>query len=254
MFWSKETIQQKLDEIILDENGNPAGNPNNFDCTAYTLTVGPEVYVTPNQPARNLKDGAIIRLKEREDFKIPAGQFVFLITEEFLNIPKDAIGFVSLKTSSLKFKGLINVSGFHVDPGYKGRFMFSAYNAGPIEIPLQRGEPLANIWLASLDQETDGHYKKPGMMNIPSKTIAGITGEVFSPMAIKEKLENLETKVDNYKSTMFITVAVAIASMLLATAFNLNAGWVKEKFFSDRNNTQKMQVEISAPDLKPDTK
>jgi len=242
MFWSKETIQQKLDEIILDEAGNPAGDPDNFDCTAYTLTVGPEVYVTPNQPARNLKDGAIVKLEKGEDFKIPAGQFVFLITEEFLKVPKNAIGFVSLKTGSLKFKGLINVSGFHVDPGYEGRFMFSAYNAGPIEIPVQRGEPLANIWFASLDQETNGHYNKPGLMNIPSKTIAGITGEVFSPMAIKSRLEQLEAKVENQKNVILGMILITIAGALFSVALNLNAGWIKETFFSEKP-LQKTQIE-----------
>jgi dCTP deaminase len=253
MFWSKETIQQKLHEIIFDEAGNPIGNPNNFDCTAYTLTVGPEVYVTPTQPARNLKDGAIVKLEKGEDFKIPAGQFVFLITEEFLNVPKNAIGFVSLKTSSLKFKGLINVSGFHVDPGYKGRFMFSAYNAGPTEIPVQRGEPLANIWFASLDQETKGHYTKPGLTHIPSSTIAGITGEIFSPMAIKERLEQLEAKVENQKNIIFGLVLVAIAAAFLSVAINLNAGWVKERFFSD-NDIQKAKIETPAQNVKQKTK
>ncbi len=244
MFWSKEKIQEKLHELFFDEKGSPIGNLQNFDCTAYTLTVGPEVYVTPTQPARNAKDGGIVKLDKGEDFKIPAGQFVFLITEEFLKIPKNAIGFVSLKTGSLKFKGLINVSGFHVDPGYEGRFMFSAYNAGPTEIPVQRGEPLANIWFASLDQETSGHYNKPGLTNIPSKTIAGITGEIFSPMAIKERLENLETKVENQKNIIFGTVLVAIAIALLSVALNLNAGWIKERFFPANSAQTEMPAQV----------
>src|SRR5690606_20322911 len=128
--------------------------------------------------------------------------------------------------------GLINVSGFHVDPGYEGRFIFSAYNAGLTEIPVKRGEPLATIWFASLDQETEGYYKKSGLTDIPSKTIAGITGEIFSPMAMKERLENIETKVENQKNIIFGMVLVAIAVALLSVAINLNAGWVKETFFS----------------------
>lgn len=232
MFWSREKLEEKLTEIIFDGTGEtPVGNPDNFDCAAYTLTVGPEVYVTPAKPAQTPKDGSIIKLEHGEDFKIPAGQFVFLITEEFLKIPKNAIGFVSLKTGSLKFKGLVNVSGFHVDPGYEGRFIFSAYNAGPTEIPVQRGEALANIWLASLDRETQYHYKKEGLRSIPSKTISGITGEVFSPIALKKRVDQLETKIENQKNVIISLVLLAIATALLSVAINLNAGWIKENFF-----------------------
>ena len=50
---------------------------------------------------------------------IPPGQFAFLLTAETVTMPDNAIAFISIK-ARLKFNGLINISGFHVDPGYRG--------------------------------------------------------------------------------------------------------------------------------------
>ena len=40
-----------------------------------------------------------------------------LITEEQVNVPLDAMAFISMKAGK-KLGGLINISGFHVDPGF----------------------------------------------------------------------------------------------------------------------------------------
>jgi len=76
------------------------------------------------------------RAQPGEQFVIPPGQFAYLLTEEVVRIPSSAMGFISLKFG-VKGPGLINVSGFHVDPGYWGRLVFSVYNAGPSEARLQ---------------------------------------------------------------------------------------------------------------------
>jgi dCTP deaminase len=48
--------------------------------------------------------------------------------------------------------GLINVSGFHVDPGFYGKLIYAVYNAGPSEIHLSRGTEMFLIWFADLDK------------------------------------------------------------------------------------------------------
>jgi hypothetical protein len=40
------------------------------------------------------------------------------------------MAFISMRTA-FKFKGLVNISGFHVDPGYKGKLIFAVFNASP---------------------------------------------------------------------------------------------------------------------------
>ena len=62
-------------------------------------------------------------------FRSP-GQFAFLLTDEIVEVPDSAMALISIK-AKIKWRGLINVSGFHVDPGFKGRLIFSVYNAGP---------------------------------------------------------------------------------------------------------------------------
>src|SRR5690606_791554 len=89
-------------------------------------------------------------VKRGESFTIPPGQFAFLLTEEVVSIPDNLMGWISLR-SGIKFKGLVNISGFHVDPGFKGNLIYSVFNAGPSPIPISRGDPLFKLWIAELD-------------------------------------------------------------------------------------------------------
>jgi dCTP deaminase len=76
------------------------------------------------------------------------------LTEEVVRIPPDVLGFISLRTT-WKFRGLINVSGFHVDPGFHGNLIYAVYNAGPAPVHLARGMDLFLIWFAELDKLVD---------------------------------------------------------------------------------------------------
>ena len=59
-----------------------------------------------------------------QNLVIPPGQFGLILTNEVVTIPNDLIGFISIK-AKIKFRGLINVSGFHVDPGFHGHGIFT---------------------------------------------------------------------------------------------------------------------------------
>jgi dUTPase len=84
------------------------------------------------------------KLGEGEAFTIPPGQFAFLLTEEVVSVPADALAFISVRART-KFRGLVNVSGFHVDPGYRGQLTFSVFNAGPAPIHLKRSANLSHL-------------------------------------------------------------------------------------------------------------
>lgn len=148
--------------------------PKQVDCSAYTLTLGGEYFITPDHSVSVWENTTKV-LSESKRFdqtvpaakrvmggplNIPAGQFAFLMTEEALNIPSNVMGFISLK-SSAKWRGLINVSGFHVDPGFKGKLIYSVYNAGPSPIQLKRGQDLFLLWLADLDRTASASFAKP---------------------------------------------------------------------------------------------
>src|ERR1041384_1839195 len=106
---------------------------------AYELSLGPEAFVTTGPTGTKKK------LRSREQLPIPPGQFALLLTEEVVRIPNNAIGFISVRFS-LKRRGIVNVSGFHVDPGFVGRLKFAVYNAGSQNIVVSRGDRIFMIW------------------------------------------------------------------------------------------------------------
>lgn len=113
-FWSGQTLKRRAAaEKLIDPF-----DEKRIDCSAYTLRVGYEAFVSRDRSdqAKELVQGRtpghLVASKE-ETMAIPSGQFAFLIAKEKVRIPNDAIGFISLK-SSRKWRGLVNVSGFHV--------------------------------------------------------------------------------------------------------------------------------------------
>jgi dCTP deaminase len=142
MFWSGETLNERLAPLI-----EPFA-PERVDCAAYTLSVGPEVYVSPNGQTADPTMVTVRKLAQGDAFTIPPGQFAFLLTEEIVAVPADRLAFISIR-AKIKFRGLVNVSGFHVDPGYRGQLTFAFFNAGPVPIHLKRGQPIFLIWYAS---------------------------------------------------------------------------------------------------------
>lgn len=223
-FWSSETIKDKLGTLIEKADGAPP-DPSNIDCCAYTLTVGPEVFITPSKPSSDQKGHRKFFLKENEHFQIPTGQFAFLLTEEFVKVPKNAIAFISIKAKK-KFKGLINVSGFHVDPGWQGRLIFSVFNAGPNNITLARGEPLFLIWYSDLDRTTDDFKKNTKQDELPTKILDHINSEVYSPVVVKEKIAELEKQVLNVEHRVRLYVVGALIAILLIFTSKTWTAWI----------------------------
>lgn len=189
----------------------------NIDCSAYRLSVGAECFVTPSfedpQPHLKQRLGAI-----GSEIVIPPGQFAFLLTEEVVHLPKDVMGFISLR-SRVKLLGLINVSGFHVDPGYHGKLIFSVFNAGPANIHLERGEGLFLLWIADLDRTSSPLYHKPAKLDITSITSKQIS-DVDRPL---HSLQSLSGKVERLQAELSLLYRVLAALAILGGL--LLAGW-----------------------------
>lgn len=199
-----------------------------IDCSAYELTLGAEAYVTPkhgDNPRDNVKDRLAPPQPESSDGKtsavsggtvvIPPGQFALLLTEEKVALPASVMGFISLR-SDPKFRGLINVSGFHVDPGFRGRLIFSVYNAGPAPIHLDRGDRLFQLWIADLSGDRLDEYtrKKEGYSNIPSELISKVSRERHSLQALSDRVDALGFQVRLF--TSLAAGVVTAGSLLLA--------------------------------------
>lgn len=217
MFWSGNKLTSELKNLIETPNG--IVNSESVDCAAITLTVGNEVYITPNSDKdSNVKQ---ILTDEKPQFIIPTGQFALLLTAETVKVPDTALAFISFK-AKYKFKGLINVSGFHVDPGWKGKLTFSVYNAGPTSIVLERGAPFALIWYADLDNTATSRYAKTksnSTNHLDHEKVSDMTGELYSPFKLKKDIDDLKKELSTLESkivTRYSAIIFAVFSTVIA--------------------------------------
>jgi dCTP deaminase len=194
MFWGGERLRVELPNLIshYDEA--------RIDRASYRLSVGPEVYVSPTGEPDDPRNKPKTQLTPEKGFTIPAGQFGFILTEERIIVPETAIAFISIR-AGYKFRGLVNVSGFHVDPHYEGRLLFSVFNAGPGPVHLSRGEQCFLIWYADLDRPS-ALGKKRGFENIPSELTGPIAGGLQSFSGLLSKINDTDKKLSDRVSTL----------------------------------------------------
>ena len=213
-FWRAETLEKRLPRLIEPYD------PRAIDCAAYTLHVGNEIYVSPDQEIKNADRHTMRKLADGECFAIPPGQFAFLLTKEDIAVPDDAIAFLSIK-ARIKFRGLINISGFHVDPGYRGKLLFSVLNAGPQPLHVKQGDALFLIWYSSLDGQTENNKHGQGFGGIDSALINGISGPILSLQSLSEKQRDLENKMAQQQNRVKTLIALAIALLSIPIS-----GWL----------------------------
>ena len=219
MFWSGETLSERLAPLI------EPFSPERVDCAAYTLSVGPEVYVSPNDQTADPTTITVRKLAQGDAFTIPPGQFAFLLTEEIVSVPADALAFISIR-AKIKFRGLVNVSGFHVDPGYRGQLTFAVFNAGPVPIHLKRGQPIFLIWYASLDRESAFRKNDPVRMGIDTEQITAIAGELQSFAGISNKVKDVDKVLGDRihaierEQTYYRVIGAVVLALVIALTVN----------------------------------
>src|SRR2546425_7781899 len=137
-FWSSQKLRARIaaGKLVLPYDGERITH------SAYELGVGSEAFITSNPSDTTRLDSGV-------KIVIPPGQFGLIVTRETVQVPTDAIAFISIR-ARIKFQGLVNVSGFHVDPGYRGKLKFGVYNAGSRAIVLDQDQPIFMIWFADL--------------------------------------------------------------------------------------------------------
>lgn len=224
-FWSGETLLNQGAALFIPFD------PKQIDCNAYVLRMGAQYYRTADEEKGG--DGGQQRelLSEKESFVIPAGQFAFLLSKEIISVPANAMAFISMRTA-IKFQGLINVSGFHVDPGYSGRLVYAVYNASPSPIHLTEGDQAFKIWFCDMDRTSQRPFVKApdeGLHEITGDMVRGMNREILSLQSLAEKLRGQDARFAEQKSvldnlgivwrTMQIGVIAAIIVGILAVAF-----------------------------------
>lgn len=250
-FWSGE-------KLLVNQNVVRDFDRKQIDVNAYNLRMGSIYFKTADE--QGVPKGKV-KLAKGECFLLPAGQFAFLLTKEWIEIPHDTMAFISMRTG-IKFQGLINVSGFHVDPGYKGHLIFAVYNASPSPIQICEGENVSKIWFCNLDQESQDPYIFSGKPNedIDGSLVRGMSKQVLSLQSLSEAIYKMQAEIDRrlsehkpaldglttvWNGIIFGVVLLVVGSVLAAGWPVLRAGgdWAIERVFPQLN----FEVEEAEP-------
>ena len=174
---------------------------------SYDLHLGDEV-------AKSTKSEPISLEKNQGVIIINPGEFALLHTWEKVRIPKDLMAFISLRFS-VKKKGLINISGFHVDPGYNDYLVFSVYNAGSRPICLRYKEAIFMIFYATLTERIDKDYSGtlPGS-KFTSGDIESLKGPAVTLINLNDRLEKMENQMKILIGLFVATLASAIVAVI----------------------------------------
>lgn len=187
-FWSGKKLERRMPSLVSDFSQH------RIDCAAYTLRMGRQYYLTASETDADTNRPRALDVGD--SIAIPSGQFAVLLTEESVTVPAGVIAFISMK-AGLKARGLVNVSGFHVDPGYSAPLRFSVFNAGPTTICIKQGEEVFLIWYADLDQNDEEYTKKEShnrnyAKGITSTDVSSLTGAVKTISVLSQKVGDLE--------------------------------------------------------------
>lgn len=190
------------------------------EAAGYRLSVGNEYFVNGDgtSTVKPLADG--------NSFVISPGQFAFILTKEKVQVSNSSIGFISMR-ANLKFRGLVNVSGFQINPGFRGNLVFAVFNAGPRHINIRHGDEIFSVWLADLDAEVEttneGSGKIPNNLSaIPTDVINGISGDALTAYQLSEKIDELQKQVTSAR-TLFIRAIQSLAVILAISLFLFRA-------------------------------
>jgi dCTP deaminase len=208
---SEETVDEfgrDCSNSILIDDFDPAGlRPANYD-----LRLGKEVYVTADKLPRNLS--------ETEDtVAIQPGEFGILTTLEYIHVPISYLGLISLRFSYKK-QGLVNISGFHVDPGFTGRIVFSVFNTGPRSVVLRYKEPVFMIMFEGLSTPLklksgySGGFS--GQKHIPVDIITSLGGQSVSVIGLDKRLRRMETTL-RILEALLVGLVIGVLGYLAST-------------------------------------
>jgi dCTP deaminase len=206
MFLSHHEIEQDFPNFI------EKGSKEFLREVCYDLRVGDEVYRSEERLPDSLS-------QDRQPFVIiQPGQFALVKTLEFVKVPAANVGFISIR-SEYKFQGLVNVSGFHVDPTFEGHLIFAVQNVGPNDIRLRYGEPVFMMMWAKLSEPYRppvGARKRDGFPNIPVRFMAQLGGGSITLSALKTEVDKLNTQVK-----FFIGIGIGLIMAIIGVILRL---------------------------------
>jgi len=161
---------------------------------SYDLRLGNEIYLV----GRRVPD----RLTASSPYVLVSpGQFAILTSLEAIRMPKDLIAFIAIRTQ-YKMQGLVNISGFHVDPTFKGKLLFAVQNVGPVDVRLKFGEPTFSIFFSCLEngdiedsRDNEKSHFTQNLTGIRLQDVQLLGGNSITLSKIQKELDRLRTLV-----------------------------------------------------------
>lgn len=198
----KDKNRELFKEGFVDEQARGA---------SYDLGLGEEVYISGEDSPRRLS-------KSSPFVNLPRGQFALLMTKEYVTVPENHLGLISIRFGK-KAQGLINVSGFHVDPGFEGKILFSVFNAGPNDVVLRYGEPTFMIFFYKLQGSVAKPYEgeRKGQTHLPTRLVTSVKGVSASLSDVDRRVRRLEVTI-RILETLLIAAGIALLVLFLRGA------------------------------------
>jgi len=198
-----DTTGQSLDLSLTD-----LFDDNSVKQASYDLRLGEEFYVVGKRTPE--------RLSEKQPYiSLPPGQFAVLTCYEILHLPKKIMAFITLR-NTFKMQGLVNVSGFHVDPTFKGRLVFAVQNIGPNDIRLRYKDPTFTIFFADVDGNETSERERPVRSGIMLADVQQLAASSITLTKLKKDIDSLRTVL-----LVYAPFAVALVVALIVTLIKL---------------------------------
>ena len=187
----------------------------NVKQASYDLRLGSEIYIVGHQVPDTLT--------QRDPYAALApGQFAILTTYEEVRIPNNVLALITLRFT-FKQQGLINISGFHVDPSFHGKLKFAVQNVGPSDIRLKLREPIFTIFFAELKSDKIGATRDNSEVHVP-QNLKGISledlqtlgGSNITLAALQKEVQQLRTLILVYGPLAIAAFVALLARMFLA--------------------------------------
>lgn len=230
MFLSSQTLYRLKDEFFPDQSIKLSSN-------SFLLTLG-------GQAAATTANGEMQQLSNGNTISVGPGQLAYLLTEEIVSISGSYMAFISLDTQ-LKFRGMDDVSGFHISPGYSGRLIFAVSNDSSNDIVLQKGDKIFRMWVAQLDMETESTTQTKQIDKISSEMLSTLSQNRPNIFSVDSRLSKIERQVNIFFSGLK-WVGVTIATVII--------GLVIREVFSQSSSSQENLEKIKAIELQSEEK
>ena len=196
----------ELIKISKDHGDVNECNGIKFNQSSLDLRLGKEIYMVGSAAPQ-------ILTRSSPYATLTPGQFAILTTEEVISIPSDILAFISLK-STFKFQGLVNISGFHVDPTFEGKLRFGVQNIGPSDIRVKYGEPTFSIFFSTLSSTRIGKPREDNSMGIRLQDVQLLGGGSLSLASIHKEVERLSTLVKVYGGLAIAALVALLVDLL----------------------------------------